>query len=47
MSDSLFSRMLHGVTGGDCIDIMAHMPWASVDFILTDPLYLVNYRDRF
>lgn len=22
------------------------MPWASVDLILTDPPYLVNYRDR-
>src|ERR1039458_10493237 len=46
MSDSLFSRMLDGVIGGDCIDIMAHMPAHSVDFVLTDPPYLVNYRDR-
>lgn len=37
MSDSLFSRMLDGVIGGDCIDIMAHMPAHSVDFVLTDP----------
>jgi DNA modification methylase len=42
----LFDQMLDGVTCGDCIDVMTHMPWASVDFILTDPPYLVNYRDR-
>jgi len=31
---------------GDCIPAMRKLPWASVDFILTDPPYLVNYRDR-
>jgi site-specific DNA-methyltransferase (adenine-specific) len=31
---------------GDCIEIMKQMPANSVDFILTDPPYLVNYRDR-
>lgn len=34
------------ITNGDCIPVMAAMPAASVDFILTDPPYLVNYRDR-
>lgn len=34
------------ITHGDCIDVMAVMPQESVDFILTDPPYLVNYRDR-
>jgi adenine-specific DNA-methyltransferase len=42
----LFSQMLNGVTCGDCIDVMAHMPARSVDFVLTDPPYLVRYRDR-
>ena len=42
----LYSQMLNNVTCGDCIDVMRAMPWASVDFILTDPPYLVNYRDR-
>jgi DNA modification methylase len=42
----LYSQMLNEVTCGDCIDVMRAMPWASVDFILTDPPYLVNYRDR-
>ena len=40
------NRMLNRVTYGDCIEVMQSMPWASVDFILTDPPYLVNYRDR-
>lgn len=43
---SRFARMLNGVTHGDCIEVMRRMRWASVDFILTDPPYLVNYRDR-
>jgi DNA modification methylase len=31
---------------GDCVRLMAGLPAESVDFILTDPPYLVNYRDR-
>ena len=34
------------VLHGDCIQIMHSLPAQSVDFILTDPPYLVNYRDR-
>jgi DNA modification methylase len=36
------NRIFHG----DCIEVMRQMPANSVDFILTDPPYLVNYRDR-
>ena len=36
------NKILHG----DCIEKMCEMPANSVDFILTDPPYLVNYRDR-
>jgi site-specific DNA-methyltransferase (adenine-specific) len=36
------NRILHG----NCIEAMREMPANSVDFILTDPPYLVNYRDR-
>jgi DNA modification methylase len=36
------NRILHG----DCIKVMRQMPANSVDFILADPPYLVNYRDR-
>jgi hypothetical protein len=38
-----FTNLLHH---GDCIEIMRRIPASSVDFILTDPPYLVNYRDR-
>ncbi len=31
---------------GDCIAVMGKIPDESVDFILTDPPYLVNYRSR-
>jgi site-specific DNA-methyltransferase (adenine-specific) len=34
------------VLHGDCISLMRTLPAGSVDFILTDPPYLVNYRDR-
>jgi DNA modification methylase len=39
---SFTNQILHG----DCIEVMREMPTNSVDFILTDPPYLVNYRDR-
>jgi site-specific DNA-methyltransferase (adenine-specific) len=38
--------MLDNVTRGDCIEVMKDMRAGSVDLILTDPPYLVNYRDR-
>ncbi len=31
---------------GDCLDILPRLPEASVDFVLTDPPYLVGYRGR-
>ena len=34
------------ILNGDCIEKMREMPANSVDFILTDPPYLVNFRDR-
>jgi len=46
MSDRLFTQILNSTTHGDCIDVMAHMPARSVDFVLTDPPYLVRYHDR-
>jgi adenine-specific DNA-methyltransferase len=36
----------NAVLHGDCIKVLASLPAASVDFVLTDPPYLVNYRDR-
>ena len=34
------------IINGDCIDVMAQLPSASVNFILTDPPYLINYTSR-
>ncbi len=39
---ALPSRILHG----DCVTVMATLPAASVDLVLTDPPYGCNYRDR-
>jgi site-specific DNA-methyltransferase (adenine-specific) len=40
------SQFTNAIVQGDCIDVMRAMPADSADFILTDPPYLVNYRDR-
>lgn len=34
--------MLHG----DCLSVLPTLAAESVDFVLTDPPYLVNFRDR-
>ena len=39
-------QFLNTIVHGDCIEIMRQMPASSADFILTDPPYLVNFRDR-
>jgi len=40
------SKFFNRVAQGDCLDVMKGMPSKSVDFILTDPPYLVRYLDR-
>ncbi len=40
------NQFINTITHGDCIEVMHQMPANSVDFVLTDPPYLVNYRDR-
>jgi DNA modification methylase len=39
-------QFLNTIACGDCIKIMRQMPASSVDFILTDPPYVVNFQDR-
>lgn len=34
------------VFNGDCTQVMRHFPAQSVELAVTDPPYLVNYRDR-
>ncbi len=33
-------------THGDCVQVMSRFPARAIDFILTDPPYLVGYKDR-
>ena len=42
VKDTAANQIIHG----DCIKVMRGMPDASVDLIVTDPPYLVNYRPR-
>jgi site-specific DNA-methyltransferase (adenine-specific) len=38
--------MQNDIIHGNCIDVMKPMPDGSVDFILTDPPYIANYKSR-
>ena len=40
--NTFVNRIIHG----DCVQVMRQMPEASVDLVVTDPPYLVNYSDR-
>jgi site-specific DNA-methyltransferase (adenine-specific) len=40
------SNAVNSILLGDCVGLMRGLPAESVDFILTDPPYLVNYRGR-
>jgi site-specific DNA-methyltransferase (adenine-specific) len=42
MTNLATNSILHG----DCVQVMRGLPSESVDFVLTDPPYLVRYRDR-
>lgn len=37
---------INTVLRGDCVEVMSRLPEGSIDFVLTDPPYLVRYRDR-
>ena len=36
----------NAILHGDCISVMHSLPTNSIDFILSDPPYLVRYQDR-
>jgi len=38
--------MTNTVTQGDCQQVLRQLPNACADFVLTDPPYLVRYKDR-
>lgn len=37
---------VNSIVQGDCVNLMRQMPAVSIDFILTDPPYLVRYESR-
>src|SRR2546421_11425812 len=39
-------EFVNRIIPGDCVEVMRQMPAASVDFICTDPPYLVGYTSR-
>lgn len=41
-----FSRNGMTIYHGDCLAVLPELPSDSVDFVLTDPPYLVNYKGR-
>jgi DNA modification methylase len=43
---SAFSNFLNTVILGDCCLVMQHFPSASIDLVVTDPPYLINYQSR-
>jgi site-specific DNA-methyltransferase (adenine-specific) len=43
---SAFNDVLNMVMRGDCCVVMQQFPDNSVDLVLTDPPYLINYRSR-
>lgn len=46
MQAQVQNQFINTIVQGDCIETMRQMPANSVDFVLTDPPYLVNFRDR-
>ena len=38
------NTFINQIIRGDCVEVMGEMPSASVDLVVTDPPYLVNYR---
>lgn len=37
---------INQIVQGDCVQVLKSLPGNAVDLIITDPPYLVNYRDR-
>lgn len=40
------SNYLNRIHQGDCIDVLAKLPSETADIVITDPPYLVRYKDR-
>jgi site-specific DNA-methyltransferase (adenine-specific) len=42
MNDSTINTIVHG----DCLTILPTLAAASINFVLTDPPYITNYKSR-
>jgi site-specific DNA-methyltransferase (adenine-specific) len=40
------SDLLNQVTQGDCLEVLSMVPDKSIDLVVTDPPYLMNYRSN-
>jgi adenine-specific DNA-methyltransferase len=40
------SQFRNRIINGDCVSVLADLPANSIDLVLTDPPYLVNFHDR-
>jgi len=40
------TEFINRILCGDCLEVLPDMPDASIDLVLTDPPYVVGYRDR-
>jgi DNA modification methylase len=40
------SLPLNQIVQGDCLHVLKALPSKSIDLVVTDPPYLVNYKDR-
>lgn len=41
-----FNGLFNKVTQGDCLDVMKRIPDGSIDLVVTDPPYLMDYQSR-
>ena len=45
-NDSIHATVRNQVIHGDCVQVLQSLPAESIDAVITDPPYLVGYRDR-
>ena len=45
-NDSTHAAVSNQVLHGDCVQVLQSLPGESIDTVITDPPYLVGYRDR-
>ena len=46
MNTKPINGLINQIVQGDCIEVMKELPPESVDLVITDPAYIVNYKSR-